>query len=174
MQWRRTTIESGALSTHTQLHICLILLTTLASEQVGKKQIHKRLPAKRRPPRSAIRTRTHTALTSKILPYSTIIPSPRNGPLTLNNLQAGGFLKVITTGVYHWWRRAGGENPSPPKKKPSFDFGKLPAINAIPSPLTQSFSSLVSRVNVPPSSQQPAVSSGGRLAEGELGGCYAG
>lgn len=44
-------------------------------------------------------------------------------------------------------------------KKPSFDFGKLPAINAIPSPLTQSFSSLVSRLNVPPSSQQPAVSS---------------
>lgn len=59
-------------------------------------------------------------------------------------------------------------------KKNSFDFGELPAINAIPSPLTRSFSSLVSRVNVPPSSQQPAVRSGGCLAEGEPGGCYAG
>lgn len=172
MQWRRTTIESGALSTHTQLHICLILLTTLASEQVGKKQIHKRLPAKRRPPRSAIRARTHTALTSKILPYSTIIPSPHNGPLTLNNLQAGGFLKVITTGVYHWWRRARGEKKT--TQKPSFHFGKLPAINAIPSPLTPHTVFQLSGFQSKCPSQQPAVSSGGRLAEGELGGCYAG
>lgn len=59
-------------------------------------------------------------------------------------------------------------------QKPSFHFGKLQAINAIPSPLTPHTVFQLSGFQSKCPSQQPAVSSGGRLAEGELGGCYAG